>query len=236
MSAQFDSINWKRLKHAYGPATNVPGLLRLLSNPTEAVRQEAVMELCDCINDQCCIYEATVAIVPCLFELVVDPFAPDRARVLELLGGISESWTEAHCDPASDPLTWRIRWQSVADPGSWEQLYREAHQAVEDRITILTDLLRDPDVEVRIATAFVLETFLDRSEEAVAVLVKTVDDETHDLCRAAAIFAQGGPGCLQPGSTRGIQVKLAPPEMFNINPANRYSDCSSLQIPAYRAK
>ena len=40
-----DAVDWKSLTHAYGEATDVPGLLRALLSPDGKVREETVYEL-----------------------------------------------------------------------------------------------------------------------------------------------------------------------------------------------
>lgn len=190
MSVRVESIDWKRLSHAYGPATNVPGLLRQLRDPSEEVREEAMMDLCNCINHQGSIYEATVPAVPCLFELAEDPSMPDRAAVLGILGGISEGWNTRVRNQPTNPADWEIRWRGTAERMIYERPYREAaHRAVEERLNLLTLCLRDADRKVRVGAAFVLATFLDRRVEAAKALLEWIDIEPDDWCRAGAVFA-----------------------------------------------
>lgn len=40
MLENLDKINWAELSHAYRPANDVPGLLRQLASPDQAVRDK----------------------------------------------------------------------------------------------------------------------------------------------------------------------------------------------------
>ena len=87
-----DQIAWKRLSHAYGPATDVPALIRRLTNGSSDEREEALGELHGNIWHQGTVYEATPYAVPFLLEVVTDPRIPDRHYVLSLLQAIAEGW------------------------------------------------------------------------------------------------------------------------------------------------
>jgi hypothetical protein len=54
-----DDIDWASLSHAYGPADDVPGLLRLLASPDAEERSTADWELNGSIVHQGTLYEAT---------------------------------------------------------------------------------------------------------------------------------------------------------------------------------
>jgi hypothetical protein len=84
-----DKIDWASTHHAYGPARDVPGLLRQLLSADDAEREAASYELYGNIWHQGTIYEATALAVPFLFELALDPATPDREVVAVLLGLIA---------------------------------------------------------------------------------------------------------------------------------------------------
>jgi hypothetical protein len=70
MLENLDTIDWRNLQHAYGPATDVPDLIRALASHDEEVRQSAMYELYGTIWHQDTIYEATAYAVPFLIELL----------------------------------------------------------------------------------------------------------------------------------------------------------------------
>ncbi|HEY0699600.1 MAG TPA: hypothetical protein VGD43_17520 [Micromonospora sp.] len=96
MLENLDSVDWARLSHAYGPATDVPDQIRALRSPDPETRRQARWELYGNIFHQGTRYEATAHAVPFLLELLAEPATPDRADLLQLLVSIAigydESW------------------------------------------------------------------------------------------------------------------------------------------------
>ena len=101
MLSDLDRVPWSGLEHAYGKATDVPGLLRDLASPVEDARGRAVWELRGNIWHQGTVYEATAHAVPFLVE-IVDARArvpsDTRAEVLHLLMDIADgsSYLDVH--------------------------------------------------------------------------------------------------------------------------------------------
>jgi HEAT repeat protein len=192
MLAGLDKVPWRRLIHAYGRATDIPAILRALMDPEESVRQEAQFELISRIHHQGSIYEATTAVIPFLFELVQDPSVPDRAGILDVLAGVSAEWTPELRGRSTDPAASSLRFRSITRRFADERPHRQAtHQAVEDGFPVLSELLKDPEISVRIVAAFVIETLMDRGSEATQTLLEMVARDREDWCRAAAILALG---------------------------------------------
>lgn len=65
-----DEVDWAKLEHAYGPATDVPQLLRALLSTNADERREACDNLHFRVWHQGTIYSASAAIIPFLFELL----------------------------------------------------------------------------------------------------------------------------------------------------------------------
>src|SRR5687767_12280088 len=80
-----DSIDWSRLRHAYGEASDVPAQVRALASPDVETRHEAYSELGSTIWHQGTVYEATAHAVPFLIELAAEPAVPERIGILHLL-------------------------------------------------------------------------------------------------------------------------------------------------------
>ena len=87
-----DEIDWAALEHAYGPAEDVPGLLRALASGNAEAAKEALYELWGTVWHQGSVYPATVPAVPFLARIATagGPTTP-AAEVLHLLGSIAES-------------------------------------------------------------------------------------------------------------------------------------------------
>ncbi len=59
-----EGIDWGSLHHAYGAASDVPGLLRALASPRRKKRSRAIYDLYGNIWHQGTVYEATAYAVP----------------------------------------------------------------------------------------------------------------------------------------------------------------------------
>jgi hypothetical protein len=85
MLERLDAVDWAAVEHAYGPATDVPDLLRALRSPDSAARQHARHALFGTIVHQGTRYAATAPAVPFLAELALAPDTPERHRLVWLL-------------------------------------------------------------------------------------------------------------------------------------------------------
>ena len=94
-----DQVNWTRLTHAYGPADDVPELIRKLVSPDAALRRKALRELNGNIYHQGTVYEATAYAVPFLLEVLTAPECDEQPQLLSLLSavvtGFDEMWLPA---------------------------------------------------------------------------------------------------------------------------------------------
>lgn len=90
--AGLDDVPWDTLEHAYGPATDVPEVLRALVSGEEEQADEAMYELYGNIWHQGSVYPATIPAVPFLVAIAVARAAGKQtAEVLRLLGFIAAS-------------------------------------------------------------------------------------------------------------------------------------------------
>ncbi|ANZ39147.1 hypothetical protein BBK82_26815 [Lentzea guizhouensis] len=88
MLTGLDQVDWARLSHAHGPATDVPDQIRDLLADEPSVRRRAVNELFGNIYHQGTVYEATAHAVPFLLEVLASPGCQERPHVLALLTAI----------------------------------------------------------------------------------------------------------------------------------------------------
>ncbi|MEU5877594.1 HEAT repeat domain-containing protein [Spirillospora sp. NPDC047279] len=115
--AGLDDVDWAKLRHAYGPAADVPGRLRgLLGSDDE--RQEALGALYGNIFHQGTRYEAAAHAVPFLLALLADPATPERADLPYLLVALAIGFDESHLPDPVDIEGWRgeLRRMRAADP------------------------------------------------------------------------------------------------------------------------
>ncbi|MFE2386827.1 hypothetical protein ACFXDC_36280, partial [Streptomyces misionensis] len=102
-----DTVDWSALTHAYGPADDLPGLLRDLCSPDAPQRHKALHELYGNIFHQGSRYPATAAAVPFLARMAADPALPDRSALLELLAALAIGYDEAHLPGGVAVADWR---------------------------------------------------------------------------------------------------------------------------------
>ncbi len=97
MLDNLDSIEWSKINHSYGPATDLPATLRVLASGDKKQRERASWELHGNIWHQGTVYEATAYAVPFLLELVRGNH-PDTLDVLGLLALIADgnSYLKVH--------------------------------------------------------------------------------------------------------------------------------------------
>ena len=129
--AGLDQVDWSHLRHAYGPAEDVPALLRDLASPVEETAAAAEQELWSSIVHQGTVYAATAPAVPFLARLSSEGVR--RAELVGMLGVIAQS-TDEHDLPV---------------PGA-------ARAAVVAQLGLLLPLLADDDREVRQTTAWMV--------------------------------------------------------------------------------
>ena len=177
MFSGLDSIGWGSMQHAYGPATEVPALLRALVSDDPAAREHGLDGMYGAVHHQGDVYECTVAAIPFLLEAAAVSGLPGRGGVLELLASIGGA-----------------DWDDLSR-ASGLPAYQAAHHAVGAACPLFARLLSDPDPEVRRAAPQALQACRDDARQAVAVLrARLLEEEADAEARAAVISAVGAFG------------------------------------------
>jgi hypothetical protein len=93
-----DQVEWGRLRHAYGPAEDIPRLIRALASRLPDERRAAWRELYGNLWHQGTVYEATPHAVPFLIELAASDETHDRFEILSYLGTLADgsSYIDRH--------------------------------------------------------------------------------------------------------------------------------------------
>ncbi|RNL83217.1 hypothetical protein [Halostreptopolyspora alba] len=84
-----DDVDWGRLHHAHGEASDIPEALRDTIGDDPRIAEEALDHLFDTLHHQGTLYPATPPAVPFLAELALAPRTPRRAGFVELLASIA---------------------------------------------------------------------------------------------------------------------------------------------------
>jgi hypothetical protein len=174
MFAGMDEIDWASMRHAYGPAAEMPEVLRGLVAEKKRVRAWAQDCMWGGIHHQGDVYECTLRAVPFLLEAVATPGLPGRAEILRLLASIGSAEV--------DDL------DTLPTAGG---LWRAAQPAVADGYPAFLTLLADRKKSVRRAVPEVLLVSRDRTAETVRSLRERLAVEKDVATRAAVIGAIG---------------------------------------------
>ncbi|MET7340866.1 PBS lyase [Streptomyces sp. NPDC005547] len=180
MFAGIDEVDWASMEHAYGPADDVPALLRGLASADPAERERALDGMYGAVHHQGDVYPCTLACIPFLFQLVADPSVPDRGDIVELLtsiGGIDLGEDdEAELDEEEA--------EGAAN-------YAMAAAAVSANAGVFFALLADEDPGVRLSAPLALAALHDDPARVLALLRARLAAERADEVRFALVEAAG---------------------------------------------
>jgi HEAT repeat protein len=200
-----DAVDWRALSHAFGPADNVPGLLRGLISEDADVRWGAYDELTNAVWHQGTVYSVSARVVPYLIAMLHSPDTPDKrlpAMLLALLADGS-SGLEVHATGDS-PTAVRMRAWLVEEGRDLETelaleraWVEETRLAVGEAVPLLLPFLGDDEAGVREVMALGLARYPERAAELLPPLRAALNRETEEYVREAieqAIAALAGTG------------------------------------------
>jgi hypothetical protein len=197
-------IDWESLTHAYGPAGDVPDMIRALTSPDPEQWVEALDGLYATLCHQCCtVYQATGAAVPFLVELLGHREVRCRGRILQFLGDAARatSYLAAHGQYFEDT---EERRQQLAEELEW---VRQTRQAIWHALDVYLDLLTDMDRRLRIIVPYTLGCLVGFGDADMPAAVRKrkpyqligkrlerhLEEEPSELVCASVVF---GLGCL----------------------------------------
>ncbi|MFC8914647.1 HEAT repeat domain-containing protein [Streptomyces sp. NPDC057116] len=183
MFTGIDEVDWASLGHAYGPADDVPDLLRGLASPDPVEREVALDGMYGAVHHQGDVYDSTLACIPFLLELVAAPEVQDRGCVIELLtsiGGIDLDGDDEleELDPDDEEF------EDAAN-------YAMAAAAVAAGADVFLGLVGDDDREVRMAAPGALASLHGDPARVLALLRERLTVETDTEVRLALVEAVG---------------------------------------------
>ncbi|MER6949424.1 HEAT repeat domain-containing protein [Nonomuraea sp. NPDC000554] len=209
--AGLDKIHWADLKHAYGPADDVPEQLRALRSESPDERERALYELYGNIFHQGSRYPATAPAVPFLARLALDPSTLKRDEIVQLLAAVAIGYDEGYLPGGVDITGWRaeINRMRSADPAEERRkldLWVEAAQdAGERRVRSINRDTYDHAEALRYAQAELGAYDAVRAE--VPALRRLLDDDD-PLIRAATAYLLGWFPEEAVGSVAALQALL----------------------------
>jgi hypothetical protein len=131
MLEALDRVTWADYRHAYGPAVDVPELLRALAFGDEGARGRAKYALYGNLWHQGTVYEASAHAVVFLIEMLAPGSNADRAFVLQYLGDLAAGSSYLDVGQGSPPFEGRPHEPELrAERARQLAWVREAHEAV----------------------------------------------------------------------------------------------------------
>ncbi|MEU2623125.1 HEAT repeat domain-containing protein [Streptomyces sp. NPDC007157] len=162
MFTGIDEVDWASLRHAYGSAEDVPGLLRALASPDAAEREVALDGMYGSVHHKGNVYDSTLACVPFLFALASRAEVRERGAIVELLVSIGA-----------------------------ESAGPSAQAAVRAGAEAFVPLADDPCPGVRRAAAAALVRFLDEPARVLELLHRRITVERDEQVLPALTAALG---------------------------------------------
>jgi hypothetical protein len=191
-----DDQLWASVSHAYGPATDVPALLRALRSPDAGPAYRRLHEL---LHHEGRRYPAGAAAVPELIELFADPRTPNRWATYKLLTALIDP---GPTPPAPGTLAAleaqrEAAWRSSAGPegpGDGRSWGQRAHDAGAAGIAIYVEALTAATPGLRLAAAHLLARYPEARPMASPALAARLTAETNDWVIASLCVAAGRAG------------------------------------------
>ncbi|MES9508517.1 HEAT repeat domain-containing protein [Streptomyces sp. NPDC000609] len=180
MFAGIDEVDWASMEHAYGPAGDVPAMLRGLASADAAEREAALDGMYGAVHHQGDVYACTLASIPFLFELVVDPGIQDRGSIVELLTSIGGIDLDEDDEEEFD-----------ADEIEGAANYAMAATAVTAGAGVFFELMTDEDPGVRLCAPLALAALHDHPDRVLALLRERLPVEPDEEVRLALVEAAG---------------------------------------------
>ncbi|MFB7026079.1 MULTISPECIES: HEAT repeat domain-containing protein [unclassified Streptomyces] len=183
MLTGIEEVDWASLGHAYGPADDVPELLRGLASADPAERETALDGMYGAVHHQGDVYDSTLACIPFLLELVADPGVQDRGCIVELLTSIGGIELDDEEEMGEHP----------GDDGEFIPAanYAMAAAAIAAGADVFLGLVSDPDPEVRLATPYALASLHPEPARVLTLLRERLTVERDTEVRLALVAAVG---------------------------------------------
>ena len=179
MLENLSKINWSELEIASGSAETVPNMIRDLTDDDPEVIQEALIALSMNIWEHGIIFDATIAAIPFLIELLDADATDDPAGVLDLLAQIAESrdLEEVMLPPAHEYQFMPEDGEAYVKDEQEMEWSRDAYEAVGKGLPVYRQLLNDEDPLARTSAAALLKLFPIGARDSAAALRDAIDQE-----------------------------------------------------------
>lgn len=179
VQALCEDIDWGELDHAYGFATDVPGLFEDLAVGDAATRKRVLHALWGNVFHQGTRFGASPAALSIIVQMATDPACEVRGELLSLAVGLLLGYEEAFIASGYD---WR---QYQAAGGLLERL----QEAFDAQLESFAEILRAEDAASRASAARCLAWVRGPAESAKAILSAHLGREANPDVRATILYA-----------------------------------------------
>ncbi|MGW3287930.1 HEAT repeat domain-containing protein [Streptomyces sp. NPDC001002] len=218
MFSGIDEVDWASMRHAYGSAEDVPGLLRALASTDPAEREIALDAMYGGVHHQGDVYDSTLACIPFLFELAESEAVRERCGIVELLVSIGQE---------GEPP------EGIADDA-----YAMACTAVRAGAEVFARLTADRDSGVRRTAAVAVARFHDEPARVLGLLRERITVERDDrvllaLAEGLGVLARRHPGHAA-GAVDLLAAQSAPPfgPGLRLAALGQLAGCAPDRLPA----
>lgn len=183
-----DAIPWSTMHHALGQADDIPVLLRMTLSDTEETRDEAFEILHQTVWHQGTVYEASVHVVPFLWEMIRSPEMPDKDSVVFLLASLADGHSYLREHAFFSKHSEREFREHLAEKGleletemaKEERWVAETREAVRQELHLLYPLMQRGDSDMRWCVAQALAHFPEHAQETLPLLQEALASEADE--------------------------------------------------------
>jgi hypothetical protein len=195
--AGLDAVDWTLQRGAYGDASELPGQLRALTDPSRQVRDDSCTDMFQTVNHQSTLYECAPAAVPFLVEVATTPCVVDddlRAVIAYLLASLLLSGSSCLDGRYYLPVSGDFR---TAEPVPRRDLFAETWSALSAWAEALSESMMEAPLELRSALLAAVGVIGPPASASTRARVLTLTRDDHPLISAQAELA----GALLDGAT-----------------------------------
>ncbi|KAH6969323.1 hypothetical protein DER45DRAFT_548989 [Fusarium avenaceum] len=188
--AGLDSIDWSQLTHAYGPADDVPVLLRQLQSTDPEIYLTALDECWSSIYHQGTRYSASTQAVPFLYSLLNHEATKNRSNLLYLIVAIAIGHPDWCVPNGLRVAEWEKRITGMEEKDRKYALEEfKSYEAVERGLSSIVHCLNEESAAMRATAVHALAFFPRQLETTVPALLDLLSREICKPVRGTAVLA-----------------------------------------------